>query len=211
VAHEQYPEIGKLIRERKYRKAITRALQEWECNPEALVMCASTLYSARKDIPGIQDWFEPLVYPLSERIEFEFEAGNADALDVIASTLLWWGWVVKEGDWLHAREASRKALNLGLKLTQDEPYGLHTRMLLQLTFADMLFRTHNRRFGMLHLKEAARHAFAIRDPDQRSRVFRKAGWLYFMQGHFKTGIALYLQARSVPGIALSTQRKNFPL
>ncbi len=189
--------------------AVFLHLTKYRKNPRReLVRFASTLYSARLAM-NIDQWFAPLVPRLVKRVSYSFDNKNAEELDVISTVLSWWGKRKDIRDWTIVKTAV-EAADLGIEAAEHEEDGGHSYSLLCTTADDLLvFGGWFRAFFYLdYLKSAAQRADAIRNPDQKARVYRRLARGCLVRLRFVRG-ALYLQkARSVPNISPDVQDKN---
>ena len=193
MAHEKHPDIGKKIWAGEFDEALRLARKAYLKNPGAtLVMYASTLYSARKDekcLSEIRERMPFLVSPLIEKIDRLSGEGDADALDVISTILLWWSLLkpaFNEDVQDDLRKNSLCAVKKGLELVKGNPSSQHPRHLLSLTYAWLLLIAEDprqRKDGLWYLQTASRQARHVPDRNQRRRIYRKSAYLYYQYGH----------------------------
>lgn len=175
------------------------------------VKLATTLYSARKKMQVLKD-FRGFIEPLIAHVSVAFDAGNVDALDSISTQLAWWSGVERDCYPVQKHMAECAAIEtceLGLELTELEPLGGHTRALIALTYADLLFRTgahQSHILGCVYVAEV--RAMCIKDPNQKARAYRRLAHLWFFRLRHPIGLWYFLKARNVPGIAADVKAKN---
>ncbi|KND50575.1 MAG: hypothetical protein AB202_03780 [Parcubacteria bacterium C7867-007] len=216
MASFQEAELGQLIWNGEYEEAFDVAEARFKAEPlTGLVPFAVTLYSWWQREKGdkllrtrIERDYAHLIHPLTERVSLAFDSADADTLDVISTHMTWWGYVVEGYDTVKARIVAHEAVDLGLELTENEPREKHTRTLLILTKAALLFHTHNKGPAIRFLGDAAARAPFITDVNQRSRVYRKLAFYYGRCLRPFKAFQFFAAARSVPGIAPDVRAKN---
>lgn len=130
----------------------------------------------------------------------EKAADRADVLSTILLALSHDRAFCKESkELLHA--AAARALRFGLRQTEHEPHGEHTRALLQLTEFDLF---PGRKYLLDEVAVRARH---IRDTNQRERVYRKLGVLARLTGHIIRGTLLGIRAVGARGVSWNSRKK----
>lgn len=214
MAHEQEPDIGALVLQGNHREAVDRAYLAYRQDPQGkIVMYASTLYSAW-NTRDVHEQFEAIIDALIERIETELGKRNADALDVISTILTWWAYEygnLGPEEKEHVVNMATCAASWGIALTDKGVPPHHTRLLLMLTRSELWIRSRiprERTMALETLPSITILASCILDPNQRARIYRKAGRLYLMVGDLFHAIKYLWRARNVPGIAPDVRAKN---
>lgn len=213
MAHENHPHIGALTLQGKHVEALRAAKEVYAADRtlEHLVMLTSTMYSAKRrwqkdrsnpeqlrrvtqDLMFLRRGLIGAVAPL-------FDARDADKLDVVATVLA----DINAED---AQIAAMEAAQLGIEISEGEPGGEHTRALLLLTYATLLFRRPWRSAAWEAVEEAEAYGMLADDPNQKARIFRKAAHLYLRHGRPFSGIRCLLALRSIPDLAPDVAAKN---
>lgn len=178
-----------------------------------MICYAVTLYSARR-VMNVVPLYKPLLKKLINQIAPLAREGNADALDVLSTHLLWVSGLthgVSIPDTCEAGIAAGEAAALGLEVSEGEERGGHTRALLLLTYADICVRNGGKAHSVQYLIEAAFRARHIKDANQKARVYRKLAYLWGRQ-HWNPFLAAYflVKCRQVQGVSADVIAKNDP-
>lgn len=192
-------------------KAVGEQWERWRKGELSLTVWASTLYSYRHihqykcDLINIAWELECETRPeeapaFANGLTAEKAADHADVLSTVLLALSRdRAFCEESSELLHA--AAARALCFGLRQTEHEPHGEHTRALLQLTEFDLF---PGRKYLLDEVAVRARH---IRDTNQRERVYRKLGVLARRAGRIIRGTLWGIRAVGARGVSWNSRKK----
>ena len=196
--------------------AIEDARRKYEADPEGqFVSWVSTLFSFREHEERraeLRPLLEPLVL-LWARPQL-LRKFTVVELDVLSTVLLWAAdaFRVPAPETLvfsmRAIDTVDAMVGLGRKLSREAPLGGHSYELLTLTDAALRLRHGDHASARAFLAIVWKRATAIRDVNQKARVYRKLGVLYLKLRN-PVGFWFIARALLVKGAAKGTRKKTW--